>query len=76
MARRNQLHKSRLQAFKDWMTSNGIEWREGKGGYQVIQVKTDKGWPAIYDSDKDRREHYTVQEGLLKVVSRFIREAK
>lgn len=74
MARRNLLHKSKLQAFKDWMTAEGIEWRDGKGGYQVIQIKTRNGWSAIYDSDKDRREHYTVQHELQGAVWRFLKE--
>ncbi|MEL5392843.1 hypothetical protein [Serratia nevei] len=72
MARRNLLHKSKLQGFKEWLTDNGVEWRDGKGGYQVIQIRTIRGWSAIYDSDKERREHYTVQDDIKPLVSKFV----
>lgn len=36
MARRNLLHKSKLADFKEWLSMNGIQWRDGKGSYRVI----------------------------------------
>ncbi len=54
---------------------NGIQWRDGKGSYQVIQVNTGYGWTPIYDSSKERREHFTIQDALRPLVNRFIREA-
>lgn len=75
MARRNLLHKSKLADFKEWLSMNGIQWRDGKGSYQVIQVNTGCGWTPIYDSSKERREHFTTQDALRPLVNRFIREA-
>lgn len=75
MARRNLFHKSKLADFKEWLSIKGIQWREGKGSYQVIQVKTEYGWTPLYDSAKERREHFTVQDELRPLVNKFIREA-
>lgn len=72
MARRNLLHKSKLADFKEWLSMNGIQCRDGKGSYQV---NTGCGWTPIYDSSKERREHFTIHDALRPLVNRFIREA-
>ena len=42
---RNLLKKSDIQSFMKWL--DGSEWRVGKGEYQLMQVKLQKGWGAI-----------------------------
>lgn len=42
---RNLLKKSDIQSFMKWLDGN--EWRVGKGEYQLMQVKLQKGWGAI-----------------------------
>lgn len=44
---RNMLKKTQIKLFQAWLDANGIEHRPGKGEYQLLQVKTAKGWPAI-----------------------------
>jgi hypothetical protein len=74
MSKRNLLHKSKLDDFKSWLDSQGIQHRAGKGGYQVIQVMTNKGWQVVFDKHSD--EHFTVNEVLVPMVVKFIRETK
>lgn len=70
------LHKTKLEAFKQWMDANGIEHRPGRGDYQVIQVKTKNGqWQCVFDR-LDAKEHYTVAAPIESVVQRFIRASK
>ena len=73
---RNLLHVSKLDAFKAWLTSNSIEHRPGRGGYEVLQVKTKKGaWQCVFRRH-EMPEHYTVAYPLEPIVHRFIRDAR
>ena len=74
MSKRNLLHKSKLGALKSWLDAEGIQHRAGKGGYQVLQVMTHKGWQVVFDKHTD--EHFTVNEVLVPIVTRFIRSKK
>ena len=65
------LRKSRLDGFKEWLTSEGIEHRAGRGDYQVLQVKTESGWQCIYDR-LDAKVHFTTPDQLEGVIRRFI----
>lgn len=69
------LHKSKLEAFKAWLTARGIEHRPPRGEFQVLQVKTKSGWQCVFDRI-DAKEHYTVAGPLESTVHRFIREAR
>lgn len=44
---RCMLNKHDIERFKTWLTENRITWREGKGDFQILQVKQAKGWGAI-----------------------------
>ena len=69
---RNLLHKSALPQFKDWLTSKHIEWREGRGAFQVMQVALPGGqWGVVYDRI-EAPEHYTVTRPMEPLVRRFI----
>ena len=72
MARdRGLLHKSKLDEFKSWLADHGLDYRDGKGAYQVLQVFLPKyGWQAMHE--KLTGDHYTIHGPLLKVVNDFI----
>lgn len=76
MAVRSVLHKSSLDAFKEWLSVNGYEFRNGKGCYQVMQVNVNGKFTPVYDSAKHSREHYSVQDELMPTVRAFLRSSK
>jgi hypothetical protein len=70
------LHVGKLQAFKDWLTINGIEYRSSRGPYEVIQVLvTPPYWYCVYGRI-NMPEHYTVDRRLEPTVRRFINETE
>lgn len=70
------LHKTKLDAFKQWMDANGIEHRPGRGDFQVEQIKTKSGqWQCIFDR-LDAKEHYTVAAPIEHLVRRFLAAQK
>lgn len=72
MAARNLLHINRLEDFKAWLDSQGIEHRPGRGHYEVLQVQVVKPfWCVIYRRDH-MPEHLTVPENLRRTITRFI----
>ena len=76
MAARNLLHKTKLQGFKQYLDSKEIAYREGKGDYQILQVKHPQhGWLVIYEK-LDAKEHYSVPWKLTGLVEAFIKAAK
>ena len=77
---RNLLHKSKLPAFLEWLSAQGIEHRETSADYQVAQVRmTPKNkpayWAAVFDR-LDAKEHYTTDKRLDGLVHQFCREIK
>ncbi len=76
MANRYTLHINKLESFKTWLSENNIEFRPGKGDYQVLQVAVpNNGFQCIYFRHQ-MPEHYTVQDKLMPLVKRFIRESR
>jgi hypothetical protein len=76
MANRCTLHINKLEDFKVWLTKRSIKFREGKGFYQVLQVETlNYGYQCIF-SRQDMPEHYSVQDKLMPLVHKFLRESK
>jgi len=73
MAARNLLHKSKLESFKSWLDSKGLEHRPGRGDYQELQVRTGKTWHVIY-SRNYMPEHLTIPDPIISLVSNFIRQ--
>lgn len=69
------LHKDRLQAFKDWLDSKGINHREGIGSYQVLQVFQQGQWMGVFKRD-NMIEHLTVDVRLEELVRAFINTPK
>lgn len=73
---RNLLHKSRLEDFKEWLTAQKIDYRPGRGAYQVLQVAWPRRkWSVIFDRDT-APEHYTVPRPLERLVMQFIRTTR
>lgn len=75
---RNLLHKSKLDAFKTWLTRNGIEHRQGRGSWEEVlsvHMLSKNQWQSVFDRI-DAPEHYTVAAPLEPLVRRFIRESK
>ena len=70
------LHVSKLEDFKKWLRENKIPFRNGKGEWQVIQVKTAKyGWQVVYRR-KEMPEHFSLNARLVSTVEKFIRSSK
>lgn len=68
---RNQLHVTKLEDFKEWLTSQGIQHRQAKGDWQVLQVAIGGGqWAGVY-CRLDMPEHYTVDRRLDGLVRKF-----
>lgn len=73
MAARNLLHITKLEDFKAWLGSKGIQHRPGVGDWQALQVRFGTGWAAIYTTAR-ASEHFSVQVPLAPMVRRYIRE--
>lgn len=70
------LHINKLEAFKEFCKSMNVETRQGKGDYEVLQVKLKSGrWQAIFKSNS-AKEHLTVPSCLHGLVWNFIRFEK
>ena len=73
---RRLLHKTKLEAFKQWLGANGIEHRPPRGDFQVLQIKTKSGqWQCVFDR-LDAKEHYTVAAPIEHLVQRFINDSR
>ena len=76
MPSRDILHKSKLDAVKEWLDSQGIPHRPGRGDYDVLQVQVAAPeWFCIFDR-LSAKEHYTVDKRLVRTVIRFIQAAR
>lgn len=80
MTSRCLLHKKDLGDFARWCLANGIETREGRGDYQVLQVRHKKTWQVIYErSDTHAGNpiiHMTVPTPIEPLVRRFLKDRK
>lgn len=74
MFKRALLHKSKLEAFKSWLIENQIQYRAGKGDYQVLQVEVKNRFYPIYD--RHQGSHFTTQKELIPLVRRYIASEK
>lgn len=72
MANRNMLHMPKLEALKEWLACKGIEHRDGKGEWEVLQVLQDGEWRKVYKR-LNMKEHYTVQSKLVPLISEFVK---
>ena len=74
---RNLLHKSKLPQLKLWLDQKGIEHREGRGDWQLMQIRQPgrTQWDVIYER-LEMKEHVTVVRPLEALIHKFIEENK
>ena len=72
MAARNLLHYNKLEEFKTWLITQGIEFRDGRGEYEVLQVRQPPHWVPVYR--RDHGDHLTVQTRMVALVELFLKE--
>ena len=73
MANRCTLHKSKVEAFKAWLTEHDIPHRPGKGAYELLQVLDKGAWHKLYVRDR-MPEQVTVQDRLMPLVRLFLND--
>lgn len=74
MSKRALLHKSKLEAFKSWLIENQIQYRAGKGDFQVLQVEVKNRFYPVYN--RLQGDHLTTQKELMPLVRRYIASEK
>lgn len=74
---RNLLHKDKLEELKAWLEAQEIHWREGRGDWQLMQIRQPgrTQWDVIYER-LEMKEHVTVTRPLEPLIHRFIQEYK
>jgi hypothetical protein len=61
MARRNLLHKTKLEEFKKFLILNGWEIQQVKGEWEILRAKNkNEKYPLIVYKRYDVKEHYTL----------------
>ncbi|WP_290776097.1 hypothetical protein [Anaerofustis sp.] len=61
MARRNLLHKTKLEEFKKFLILNGWEIQPVKGEWEILRAKNkNEKYPLIVYKRYDVKEHYTL----------------
>ena len=75
MATRNLLHKSHLEAFKEWLINAGWQICDTKGIYEVLRASKGSARLIVY-SRADAKEHYSVRDIDYSTVCRFLRWRK
>lgn len=73
MTNRHLLATHKLEAFKTWLTRQGIKHRPTTADYQVLQVQLpgDPRWHAIYKK-ADAKLHLSAPGALIPTVLQFI----
>ena len=70
------LARKSFPAFKDWLDSQSIAHRPGKGEYQMLQVKRSSGWEILY-STFNYPDHYKAgSTQLAELVREFNADSK
>jgi len=79
MARRNLLHVDKLDDFKAFLTWAGYAYRDGRGYFQVLQIRVERLWSRgfVWHSifrklPREGAQHYTVPEPLIPLVQSYI----
>lgn len=80
MTNRHLLHKNDVGDFARWLLGQGIQTREGRGDYQVLQVLWKKNWQVIYERSDTHAGHpivhMTVPTPIEHLAERFYRERR
>jgi hypothetical protein len=82
MAKRDLLHESRLDDFKEWLCRDGwVINRPIANSYEVLRArKQSKGFLIIYRRDSTHSgnpiKHYSVDDKWTSLIRRFLNESK
>lgn len=77
MANRNTLHKSRLDALKEWLIAKGWEIHEPRGDYEALRAThTGKKFPLIVFWRNFMPEHLSVMDRDIPIIWQFIQNQK
>lgn len=75
MARRNLLHRSKLEDFKFWLEENGQEILPTKGDFEVLRWKNGKNPMAIIFNCQST-DHFSCNEVSISFVRKFIKQSR
>lgn len=68
----NKLHKTRLAAFKAYLSGRGIDWRPAPfDSNRVMDVRFGGHWMSVYER-QGAKERYTVDRRMAGLVRNFI----
>ena len=75
MARKNILHRSKLEEFKAWLPKNGYVPIEKAAAFEVLRWKViGSPMPIIFDGKSS--EHFSCNDASVATVCKFINETK
>lgn len=73
---RNLLHKNKLADFREWLEKQeGVKIEEGKGDYQVMRIRDDRGLHILY-AKLYPTDHISVPQGALRWIRRYLKFKK
>ena len=75
MANRYTLHIDKLEEFRQYLNRRGISHRDGRGTYQVLQVRLGGCWHAVFKKSR-AKEHLTIPAPLTDLLYQFINQKK
>ena len=67
------LRKDQLGALKEWMLGEGIEFRPGKGEWQMVQIRIGTKWVPIFDTGKSK-VYLSVPKDAIRLVINFSKD--
>jgi hypothetical protein len=70
------LLRALLSTFTDWLDSQSIAHRPGKGEYQALQVKRPSGWEILYSSPNYPDHYKAGSTQLAELVREFNADRK
>lgn len=77
MARRNLLHRNKLEEFKQWLEKRHLTVMPPKGCYEVLRFKhPEDGFPMPIIYNGKSPDHLSCNESAITFVKRFIRDSK
>lgn len=71
MARKNILHRSKLEEFTAWLNAEGFEPVERAANFEVLRWKV-KGQPMPIIFDGKSPEHFSCNDASVQTVYKFI----
>jgi len=76
MRNRSQLHRTKIDEFREWLTAKGYELLEPKGDYEVMRWRGNDGKPMPIVFDRLQGDHFTVNETASGYVKTWLKERR